>query len=83
MVRTVKLNKTMWYILNSKDTDEFISKCADRISIKNTPRKVNMYKIMRYTKKPVFDYKGIHNPAKLNISSDTLQKIKDKRKATN
>lgn len=51
MVRTVKLNKTMWYILNSKDTDEFISKCVDRISIKNTPRKVNMYKIMRYTKK--------------------------------
>ena len=58
------------------NTDQFISKCCEPVVYNKSGAMLQVtYQLINY-KKPVCTKLGIVNPVKLNLSKDTLAKIK-------
>ena len=72
----MKVSKGAKLGLGTQNVEQFIAKYSQRIPIKNTPKKQNIIWGLGKKGKPICTYKGIENPVKLNISQDTLNKIK-------
>ena len=56
--------------------DEIIERAMQPTMVKNTSAKIYKNKVLAKGKIHYSNYYGLTNPAKLNISTDTLSKIK-------
>ena len=60
----------------SVNQEQFIDKCCERLIYRKSKKMLNVTFQLIRTKKPVCTKLGIVNPVKLNLSKDTLTKIK-------
>jgi hypothetical protein len=64
---------------NAVDIDEAIKEIAKPLSRRMTKSKQNIYRKVANSQKPLAtEYYGLINPTKLNISKNTLDKIKER-----
>lgn len=69
-------NKSLGISISSNNDEQFIDKMCEPIPRKKTVLKQKIERICHYTKKPVDTFNGLLNPIKLNISNNTLNKLK-------
>lgn len=69
-------NKALLTAFSSCNEQQFIEKLAEPTPIKKSKRRQAQEFLLVKTNKPVSTYKGLNNPVKLNLSQDTLEKLK-------
>lgn len=72
----VGVNRACKECLCSVNTEQLIDKLTQPKRRRKNASLLYVERKMVRTSKPVCTSKGIHNPVKLNISTDTLNKIK-------
>lgn len=75
--RVQDLNRSFKECICSVDTEQAIEKLTQPKRIRKSKALLSVHNRVAKTGKPVCTSMGIHNPAKLNISIDTLNKLKN------